>query len=558
MFSMHQTYSDFVQKRLAFYLACFALVCAIGSCSQKEKEEVDFLFFNGLIYTADSSFSTFSAIAIKADQVVALGSDKDLKRRFNPRHSVDLKGKVVLPGLIDAHCHFLAYGQDLQELDLRQTVSFDDMIAKTVAYAQQYNPPFIVGRGWNEELWESKTTPTRFKLDALFPTTPVILQRVDGHAVLCNQAALDLAGIHERTVVEGGTIVRMGFNLTGMLIDNAADLVLKKLPPLSRQQQIEALLAAENACLRTGLTCVSDAGLEVDAIQLIDSLHKTGDLKIRVYAMANPDTTALKELLAVQKDFNPLLTARSVKMYCDGAMGSRGALLKLPYCDKPDQRGLQLNSQRFFELMIDFCYRHGLQVNTHCIGDSANAMILKAYGHKLAGKNDLRWRIEHAQMVDHVDLPLFGRYSIIPSVQPTHAISDMYMVRERLCDDDRVEKTYRYKTLMAENGMIAFGTDFPVEGISPFATYYTATKRKGKNDTSFQVEEAVTHQDAILAMTRWAALANFMDNYTGSLAPGMKADLIVIDKDLKQMRNIDDVRNHLTMINGQVVYNSGM
>lgn len=523
-----------------------------------EKIDVDMILYNGRIYTSDADFNQFEAIAISGDSIVALGTSGEIQKRYHSTESIDLEQRTVFPGFIDAHCHFFAYGQDLQELDLKQTVSFDDMINQTVSYAQANNPSIVVGRGWNEENWESKSTPSKYKLDALFPQTPVVLQRIDGHAVLCNQAALDLAGIDENTQVQGGMVVKMGFNLTGMLVDKAADLVLDLLPEISLTQKINALQAAERACFRAGLTTVSDAGLSLKIIQLIDSLQKAGELNIRVYAMSNPDEEELNYFFESGPILSEKLIVRSIKLYADGSLGSRGALLKQPYCDEPSIYGLLQSEPSYYTDIMKRCLEHGFQVNTHCIGDSANAMLLNMYGQYLKGVNDLRWRIEHAQVVDPKDRHLFKDFSIIPSVQPTHATSDMYMARERLCLEERLAGAYSYKSLLSENQMIAFGTDFPVENISPIETYFAATNRIGKKGEAFRVEEAITPKNAIMAMTAWAAHANFMESFTGSLEIGKKADLIVLSNDITVLKTKADTKNLMTVVDGKIVYNSGL
>ncbi|MBI1306271.1 MAG: amidohydrolase family protein [Bacteroidetes bacterium] len=552
-----------MKKRTGFRLIgilplCFLLV-VISSCKKEEKKtEADIILFNGQIFTVDSNFTIAEAIAIRGDSILAIGSNAEIRSAFRSKQTFDLEQKSVYPGFIDAHCHFFAYGQDLQELDLKGCYSFDDMIEMTVDYAKKNQPSLIIGRGFNEEEWETHTTLSRLKLDALFPDIPVVLQRVDGHALLCNQVALTMAGIDENTIIEGGSIAKMGGMVTGFLVDKAAEKVLSQLPELSLAQKIKALKDAEKACVAAGLTTVSDAGLELKTIRLIDSLQKNGDLKIRVYAMANPNMDELKEFFLNGPYITDRLIARSVKLYCDGSLGSRGALLKKEYCDQPGTLGLLQNPISFYEQFADFCLEKGLQVNTHCIGDSANLLMLRIYGSRLHGANDYRWRIEHAQVVDPVDRHYFSDFNIIPSVQPTHATSDMYMARERLCTDNRLKGAYAYKSLLALNHYIAFGTDFPVESIDPLNTYLAATTRMGNKGEVFQVEEAVNFQDAIRAMTCWAAKANFMEKEVGILKPGMKADLVVVSNNLQYVRDRADARVMMTILNGDILHLTGI
>lgn len=525
------------------------------ACQQKPTIEVDYLFINGKIYTADSAYSIAEALVVRNDSILDFGNTKDIQSKYYSKNTFDLTGKTMYPGLIDAHCHFFAYGQDLQELNLKQTVSFEDMINQTVKYAQTNNPSFIIGRGWNEETWESKSTIANFKLNALFPNIPVVLQRIDGHAVLCNQVALDMAGITSTMEIAGGSIEKMGGFITGVLVDKAAGLVFDILPELNYQQKIRALLDAQEACFKVGLTTVSDAGLPRNIVLLIDSLQKSNDLKMRVYAMANPVRAELEAYIK-QPIHSDRLRVNSVKLYADGSLGSRGALLKKAYCDHEGHFGLIQNNIDYYKDITAFCYQNNWQVNTHCIGDSANALLLNLYASYLKGPNDRRWRIEHAQVVDPSDMHIFKDFSIIPSVQPTHATSDMEMAVKRICDSSQMLGAYSYKQLLQQNNYIAFGTDFPVEGISPLATYFAAVNRTASNGQVFKPEEAMTSQEAVLGMTRWAAYANFMEKEVGSIQRGKRADLVILSNDLSYCKTLSDVDVLLTMLNGETVYQS--
>jgi predicted amidohydrolase YtcJ len=531
------------------------LVYILSGCSSAPKEKADFILYNGTIYTVDSAFSTCEALAVVNGSIVAIGSTDEVLDKYDASKTYNLEGQAVYPGFIDAHSHFFGYGKNLQELDLRKATSLEDMINRTVAYAQQTNPSVIVGRGWNEENWETKGNISKFKLDLLFPATPVFLQRVDGHAALCNQAALDLAGIDENFTIDGGRAVRMGTALTGVLVDKAADLVKDKLPELSLSQKVRALKDAEKNCLAVGLTSVCDAGQDAEIILLMDSLHRNNELKIRIYAMSNPDTNDVLRLL--DHDFNNRLIMRSIKLYADGSLGSRGALLKQPYCDDSSTYGLLQNELSYYESMIAFCKNHNLQVNTHCIGDSANKLLLELYASQLDTENDLRWRIEHAQVVDPLDQHWFGDYNIIPSVQPTHATSDALMAQDRLCNSPAMEGAYAYRSLMNGCGMVAFGTDFPVEDIDPLATYFSAVKRKDRLGNVFRGKEALMPKDAITAMTRWAAYANFADQETGTIEVGKKADFTIVSDHLGNAFERSQVKVSMTIVNGEILFTNG-
>jgi predicted amidohydrolase YtcJ len=528
------------------------------SCSKKHKQVVDTIFYNGSIYTCDSSFSMASAIAIRDGRLISVGTDEMILDNFTSTQNFNLNGKAAYPGFIDAHSHFYGYGNDLQELDLKSAISFEDMVDKTIEYAQKAQPNFIIGRGWNEENWVVKGTINKTKLDILFPDVPVFLQRVDGHAALCNQAALDLANIDVNTFIEGGRIEKMGPFLTGLLVDKAAERVMNLLPESSRAQKIKSLIDAQNACYKAGLTTVTDAGLDKKIIELMDSLLRSEDLTIQLYVMSNPDTISINELLNNSALVNNAkLGFHSVKLYADGSLGSRGALLKTPYCDDSTQIGLIQHPVPFYKALIDYCYRHKLQVNTHCIGDSANYLLLNLYAEKLKSKNDLRWRIEHAQVLDTSDFHYFSDYSIIPSIQPTHATSDASMAVKRLCNHSNMSGAYAYQSLLEETNIVAFGTDFPVESIDPIATFFSAVKRRTKTGEVFKPEEAISPKNALLAMTSWAAFSCKLDSEVGSLEVGKKANITVLSEDMMTAYEQGRIETIMTVSDGKLVYNKG-
>ncbi len=540
-------------------LLVLALIPFLHGCTSKPEIQVDSIFYNGTVYTVDSSFSVQSALAIKDGKIVGIGSDDDILSTFYSTHVFDLNQKIVYPGLIDAHSHFYGFGKNMQELNLKNATSLEDVINKTITYAQSTTPAVIVGRGWNEENWITKGNISNTKLNLLFPTIPVVLQRIDGHAILCNQAALDLAGIDEDFYIEGGIAIKMGGYLTGLLVDQAAQIVLDRLPELSLAQKAKALKDAEQACFAVGLTTVTDAGLDEQTILLIDSLQRMGELSIRIYVMANPDTFAVTRLLKNKSiTNNPLLNLRSIKLYGDGSLGSRGALLKHVYCDDSTTFGLIQHSPEYFKALIDYGYRNNLQVNTHCIGDSANKILLNLYADRLGGKNDYRWRIEHAQLVDTADLSMFSNFNIIPSIQPTHATSDAKMAKSRLCDLPSMNNAYLYNTLLKETGLVAFGTDFPVEDIDPISTFFAAVKRKTKDGNVFKPEEAIAPIEALRAMTIWAAYAGFMEDEIGSLEIGKTADLTIVSEDIISAYERGRIHNVMTVQSGKVVYTTGL
>jgi predicted amidohydrolase YtcJ len=522
-----------------------------------QKKSVDKLFYNGKIYSVDSSFTVVEAMAIKDGKIVAMGTNAELKN-YDASERIDLNGAFVYPGFIDAHCHFYGYGVDLKKIDLTGTVSWNAVLDSLVKYRDKKFMGWIFGRGWDQNDWETKNYPDKAKLDRLFPDVPVFLIRIDGHAAVVNQKALDLAGIGATTKVTGGEIEVVNGKLSGLLIDNAVDLVKLIIPEPSSQAKIEALLAAQKNCFQVGLTTVDDAGLDKETILLIDSLHKSEAFKMRYYAMITYNDSNKSYFFKNGKIKTDRLNVCSFKIYADGALGSRGALLLAPYSDKEEHSGSILTPIAEMEKAAIEIAQHDFQLCTHCIGDSANRLLLQIYGAATKNKTGLRWRIEHAQVVDDADVSLFKSANCIPSVQPTHATSDMYWAESRL-SKKRLYTAYAYNKLLKTTGILALGSDFPVESINPLYGFYAATVRKDKNnfpENGFQKENAITREQALRGMTIWAAYANFEEKEKGSLEIGKYADFVVLKEDLMLApdSNLWKIKVHQTFINGENVF----
>lgn len=519
-------------KRILLIFALFLLI----SCNQKNKISVDTIITDATIYTVNKNFGTASAMAINEGKIVAIGTNDEIANKYESKNTVEAQGKFIYPGLIDAHCHFYSFGLSLQEVDLRGTKSMGEIIAHIKTFQKEKNPEFIVGNGWDQNDWDVKKFPTKAELDAEFPNIPVVLNRVDGHAILANSKALALAGITKNTKAVGGQIEIANGELTGILIDNPMELILKIIPKPSRKIQIAALLDAEKVMFNYGLTTVNDAGLDPDIINLMDSLQKAKLLRINVYAMvtANQKNIDLYLKKGIYKTNN--LDVRSFKMYGDGALGSRGACMHKPYSDMPKQFGALLSPVLELNSMAKQIAASLFQLNSHAIGDSANTVLLKIYKEVLTGKKDRRWKIEHAQVLREADFDYF-KLGIIPSVQPTHATSDMYWAGERL-GKERVKNAYAYKKLLQKAGIVALGTDFPVEEVNPMLTFHAAVARKDSKEYpkgGFQMENALTREETLRGMTIWAAYSNFEEKEKGSLEVGKWADFIIFDQDIMKI-----------------------
>jgi len=520
-------------------------------------ESVDLIVHNAKIYSVDEFSNSYSSFAVKEGKFVYVGGDEILSN-FSSANIINAQELPVYPGFIDSHAHFYDLGFYLNQVDLKNTQSLEEVIDRVKEFDSENNSNFIIGRGWDQNDWNNKTLPTNKLLNEMFPDKPVVLRRIDGHAYLVNDHALKLAGINNSTKVDGGEIIKIGNRLSGVLIDNSMRLVDKIIPEPSKEESIQALLSAQDLAFQNGLTTISDAGLTKKQIDLIDELQKDGALKIRIYAMIENDPSSLEHYLELGPYKTDRLNVRSVKVYVDGALGSRGALLKDDYSDRKGYKGIirtpidSVNNLAFRLAGTKF------QMNTHAIGDKANRIVLDAYGDALFDYRDPRWRIEHAQVIAEEDFDLFNR-KIIPSVQPTHATSDMYWLNERI-GPKRAKFAYAYKELLNRSNVIAFGTDFPVEDISPIMTFYSAVARKDINgypDKGFQIENSVSRLDALYAMTSHGAYANFEEDEKGSIEVGKFADFIILDNDLitSPEKRIPLTNIVATFINGELVFN---
>jgi len=535
----------------------FPLLCLfvfISACNQQQ--EVDLLVVNAKVYTVNDSQKEASAFAIKDGKFIAIGDSENLSEIYKATITIDANQKPIYPGLIDAHCHFLGMGLATQKIRLEETKSYDEVLKKLVAFQKENQLPFITGRGWDQNDWETKKYPTKEKLDSLFPVTPVVIRRVDGHALLANKAAITLAGVTINTPASGGEILQQNGELTGVFIDKPMELITSIIPNPTKKEITKALQTAEKICFSLGLTTINEAGLDKYEIELIDSLQKANELKMKVYAMVSANKENLDYYLGKGIVKTDRLNICSFKYYGDGALGSRGATMKAAYSDKDHHHGALIYSVQNLKETAKRIADSEFQMNTHAIGDSTNYIVLKTYKEVLEGQKNRRWKIEHAQIIDPDDFHYFE--NIIPSVQPTHATSDMYWAEDRV-GHDRIKSSYAYKKLLDTYGKIALGTDFPVEKVNPMLTFYAAISRKdlkGFPENGFQSENALTREETLKGMTIWGAYSNFEEHEKGSIEVGKSADFIILDKDIMTIpiEDIPYTKVEKTFSNGELMY----
>lgn len=544
-------------------LGIFILSLLVLGC--QKKQEIDLIVFNAQVITLDDADPEAQAFAVHYGKIIFTGTNAQVFDRFESQNNLDAQAKTIMPGIIDAHAHFYQLGLGLQEVDLRGTTSKEEVIKRISDFVPYQNAEFIVARGWDQNDWVDQSYPTKEDLDAVFPEVPVALQRVDGHALWVNSKALALAGIDRSVSVAGGMIMGDDWgNPTGILVDAPCDRVLELVSEPTLEISTQALKSAEQYCFSMGLTGVHDAGLRRPIIELIDRLQETGAFKMKIDAMVSniePDVSYFMDKGPIVKH---RLRVGAIKVYADGALGSRGAALRAPYSDDPEHFGAIITPMDELEVLANRAIQAGFQVNTHAIGDSANVAVLRVYQKTLAPfiatqDENIRWRIEHAQVVPPDYFKVFSK-NIIPSVQPTHATSDMYWVHERL-GSDRMKGAYAYNSLLTQAGMLALGTDFPVEFVNPMFTLSSAVYRRDRSgypESGFYPDEAITREQALKGMTLWAAYANFSEDQRGSIQPGKDADFILLDQNplTCPVEELSEIKVLKTFIDGEQVYES--
>jgi predicted amidohydrolase YtcJ len=534
--------------------------------AQTRDETADLIVTGGTIHTVDDAFAGARAFAVRDGRFAYVGSlEGALALRGASTEMLDLGGQTVLPGLIDAHLHLTSVGLDLGEVVLDGLRSYDEVVARTVAFAHTSPDLWILGDGWDQNLWPGQAFPTHGALSAALPDRPVALSRVDGHAVLANAKAMELAGISASTPdPNGGRILRDANGApTGVFIDAAQGLVYRSVPAPTRAQLVRATRAAIAECNRWGLTTVAEPGIGADGIDAHRELLESGGYSIRNYAMLRDNAELIEQYLREGPTvgaYDGRFSLRAIKLFADGALGSRGAALLEPYSDDPHNSGLVIATSAYVQTVTEAALRGGFQVCVHAIGDRANRNVLDGYEAALAAvpTHDARLRIEHAQVIAPGDIPRFAKLGIIPSMQTTHQISDMGWAQARL-GPTRVLGAYAWRSLLDTGVVIANGTDAPVESVSTLRTFHAAISRQNAENQppgGWYPDQRMTRDEALKSMTIWAAHANFQERVAGSITPGKYADFVVMDRDWMTVAPEEIAATHIsgTYLGGKRVY----
>ncbi len=548
----------------AIVALCVALFALLSRCTQ----EVSLILLGGQIYTGDEKQPIAQALAINGGNIVGVGTSEEILDEFSSGHLVELEGKPVFAGFIDAHGHMENLGSFIRNLDLKGTASIQSIQEKVRAKIGTIDSSeWVRGRGWDQNLWHDKVFPTKDHLDAVSGGTPVYLERVDGHVVWVNSKVMEMADINAETKdPEGGRILRnRSGEPTGIFIDNAITLLDSRLPAPTRAERTKAIVAALKTCVSMGLTGVHDMGVDLETISIFKDLIDSGEFPLRVYAAVSSyqDGWSHYAKSGPEKDYgNGLLNVRAVKVYADGALGSRGAALIGPYSDDPTNRGLTLTSEKALRGIVDTALQKGFQVCTHAIGDRANHITLNIYEDAFKSLHingsDVRFRVEHAQIVAEEDIPRFGRIGVIPSMQPTHCTSDMYWAEERV-GSVRIKGAYAWRSLLNQGSMISSGSDFPVESPNPLWGFYAAITRQDHKRWpvgGWMPSQRMSRDEALKSFTAWGAHAAFQENVKGTIEVGKYADVVVLSKDIMtiQVEEILTTEVVMTILGGKVVY----
>ena len=555
------------------HLPTYFVLAALAPAVLGAQTKADLVLVNGKVYTVDNVRPMASALAVRGGRVLFVGSDAEARALATASAQViDLNGKTVIPGIIDAHAHLLGLGNTLRRVNLAGSTSYDEVIARVKAFSPDLKPgEWILGRGWDQNRWTTKEFPTHDALSRAFPDNPVVLTRIDGHALLANASAMDLARVSASTVdPEGGRIIRLSSGVpSGVFVDKAQSLIDRAIPAASRADIRRAVLAAIAESNRWGLTGVHDAGESAETVGIYEELAKAGSYNLRNYVMLSdpgePGSPAALRNPYLRRGpqsalYDGHLWIRAIKLYADGALGSRGAALLAPYADEPANSGLLVSRPEHLRAWAETALRSGFQVNVHAIGDRGNRIVLDAFESALRAlpKADHRFRIEHAQVLSPEDIPRFAKLGVIPSMQPTHQTSDMRWAEARV-GAQRIRGAYAWRSLLNTGVVIPSGTDFPVEEVNPLLTFHAAVTRQDPTnwpEGGWYPEQKMTREEALQSMTIWPAYAGFQESVLGSLTPGKYADFVVLDRDIMRIPDTEILATRVlsTWIGGKRVY----
>jgi len=555
--------------KLLFFISLVWTLCLISCGRQKP---ADLVLRNGKIATVDETFSLHEAVAVQGGKIIFVGNNEEVEPFIGSRTQIiDLKGKLVLPGLIDAHGHIHSLGKSLSELNITGTASFQQIIDKVAEKVRTVKSgEWIVGGRWDQNDWDNKKFPVHDALSRVSPDNPVFLLRIDGNAGFANKKALELAGITKDTPDPfGGKIIRKkSGEPTGVLVNRAQEPIIARIPEPTEEENKGRFLKAVESCLSVGLTGVHEAGIGPEHLKMYKELIDEDNLHMRIYAMLGKeeDTSLEGDLAAyfrqhrIEEYGNYMLSARSVKLFFDGALGSRGAAFFEPYSDDPGNNGLLRITTEYIYQVSKAALEAGMQVNTHCIGVRGNSLCLDAYERALkeAPKADHRFRIEHAQIMRLEEINRFVSLGVVPAMQPTHCTSDMYFVEDRV-GQERARGAYAWRSFLDAGLKIPCGSDFPVESNNPMFGIYAAITRqdaKGWPEGGWYPEQRMTREEAIKGFTIWAAYGAFMEDVLGSIEVGKLADLTVLDKDILTVEPIEILTTKpvYTIVGGTIRY----
>ncbi|MDP9200598.1 MAG: amidohydrolase [Gemmatimonadota bacterium] len=556
-------------RHLPTYFALALLAPAVLGA----QSAADLILVSGRIYTVDNARPVASALAVRGGRVLFVGSDAEARVLANgSTRVVDLRGATVVPGIVDAHAHLLGLGNTLRRVNLAGSASYDEVIERVKAWSKDVKPgEWILGRGWDQNRWPNKEFPTNEVLSRAFPNNPVVLTRIDGHALLANAKAMDLARVSAATAdPEGGRIIRLSSGTpSGVFVDKAQSLIARAIPSSNRVDTRKAILAAIEDCNRWGLTGVHDAGQDAETIGIYEELAKAGSYNLRNYVMLSdpgePGSPAALRNPYLRRGpqsalYDGHLWVRAIKLYADGALGSRGAALLAPYTDEPTNSGLLVSRPEHIRAWAEAALRAGFQMNVHAIGDRGNRIVLDAFESALGvvPKADHRFRIEHAQVISPEDIQRFAKLGVIPSMQATHQTSDMRWAEARV-GPQRIRGAYAWRSLLNTGVVIPNGTDFPVEEVNPLLTFHAAVTRQDPTNWpagGWYPEQKMTREEALQSMTIWPAFAAFQESVLGSLTPGKYADFVVLDRDIMRIPDTEILGTRVvsTWIGGKRVY----